>query len=116
MNQQKNLEISSYHAHVYFITSAERQIAGIVRKEIFKRFEVKIGRWRDKPVGPHPIPMYQIAFDANLFSDILFWLMFNRKGLTILIHPNTDNSALDHLDYAIWMGQILELNMSAFQN
>jgi DOPA 4,5-dioxygenase len=37
--------------------------------------------------GPHPIPQVQVIFHKDAFTDILPWLMFNRRGLDILVHP-----------------------------
>ena len=68
------------------------------------RFTVRLGRWRDEPVGPHPEPMYQIAFAADQFDRIVPGLMLNRRGLTVLIHPETRHDFEDHRDRALWMG------------
>ena len=32
------------------------------------------------------------------------WLALNREGLSILVHPNTDNQRLDHMVRALWLG------------
>jgi DOPA 4,5-dioxygenase len=32
------------------------------------------------------------------------WLMFNRQGLNILIHPLTDDEVEDHTEHAVWLG------------
>jgi len=101
--------IHSYHAHIYFNDSAERERAAIVREQIAERFTVQLGRWRETPVGPHTRPMYQVAFDIALFPSLLPWLMLNRQDLTILVHPNTDNPRRDHATHALWFGQVLDL-------
>ena len=54
--------IASYHAHVYY-DPATRKSAAQVRTDLIARFPVRLGRWRDKPVGPHPVPMFQVAFE-----------------------------------------------------
>ena len=33
-----------------------------LRSQILQKFVVKMGRWREEPVGPHPQAMYQVAF------------------------------------------------------
>jgi DOPA 4,5-dioxygenase len=38
------------------------------------------------------------------------WLMLNRGDLAILVHPETGRPKRDHLDHAIWLGEVLEIN------
>jgi DOPA 4,5-dioxygenase len=102
-------EITSYHAHIYFEDAAAREAAALVRAQIAERFPVKLGRWHEKLIGPHSLPMYQVAFARDVFPILVPWLMLNRAGLTILVHPNTENARRDHLVHAIWMGTILPI-------
>lgn len=104
-------EITGYHAHVYY-GPAGRPAAEAVRAGIEERFEVRMGRWRDEPVGPHPSPMFQVAFDAKLFAEVVPWLMLNRAGLTVLVHPETGRPRADHLVHALWLGEVLKLDGS----
>lgn len=97
-------EITSYHAHVYFRDSGERERAAWIRQRVEERFLVQMGRWHDRNVGPHGCPMYQIAFTTDLFPLLVPWLMINRRGLSVLVHPNTDNPHDDHLVHALWLG------------
>ena len=109
-----NVNIPSYHAHVYY-DDASRTTAAWLREAIAERFEVRLGRWRDEPVGPHPEPMYQVAFDAAIFADIVPWLMLNRRGLTVFVHPETGDDLADHRNHATWMGRMLPLNLGMFE-
>ncbi len=99
-----------YHAHIYYRTAEERRAAEQVRAAIEAQFTVRMGRWRDEPVGPHPAPMFQVAFAPEVLASIVPWLMLNRAGLTVLVHPETGRPRDDHLNHAAWMGDVLPLN------
>jgi len=74
-----------------------------------------LGRWHDTPVGPHTQSMYQIAFPPALLASFLPWLMLNRDGLSILLHPGTGDAYADHIEYAVWLGSALPLRMSVLR-
>lgn len=100
--------IQSYHAHVYY-GPATKDAAAELRKWVEERFIVQMGSWHDVPVGPHPQAMYQIAFELDLFPSLVPFLMLNRMGLTVLVHPESGRPRDDHLQHAIWMGAVLTL-------
>ncbi|MCG9891547.1 MAG: 4,5-dioxygenase [Thermosynechococcaceae cyanobacterium MS004] len=108
-------EISSYHAHVYYEPTT-RQSAEHLRENLGDRFEVTLGRWHDSLVGPHTQSMYQVAFAVEQFNQVLPWLMLNRKGLNILVHPNTGNAVADHTEHALWLGNRLPINLEPLEN
>ncbi len=83
----------------------------MLREWVEARFPtVRMGRWHDVTVGPHTQAMYQIAFETALFPTLVPFLMLNRHGLTILVHPETGRPRDDHLIHALWLGAVLELN------
>ena len=102
--------IKDYHAHVYY-TPATREAAAGVRAAIESQFQVTMGRWRDSPVGPHPQAMYQIKFEADQFDRLVPWLMLNRQGLDVLVHPETGADRPDHETRALWLGAKLPLKL-----
>ncbi|HUZ75050.1 MAG TPA: DOPA 4,5-dioxygenase family protein [Stellaceae bacterium] len=95
--------IKGYHAHIYY-TAETRAAAARLRAGMGARFHAVLGRWHDEPVGPHPIAMYQVAFETAEFERIVPWLMLNRDGLDILVHPMTGDAYLDHSRNALWLG------------
>ncbi len=102
--------IRGYHAHIYFDGPTQRRLAETLREEIGQRFSVLLGNWHDRLVGPHLRPMYQVAFRTAEFARFVPWLMINRRGLTVLIHPDTGHPKADHLTHAMWLGEILGVN------
>ena len=101
--------IASFHAHIYFDGPVQRETAMALRERIGERFRVTLGRVHDRLVGPHARTMYQVAFDTASFGNFVPWLMLNRQGLTVLVHPNTRDPRRDHLVHALWMGEVLPI-------
>ena len=61
-----------------------------LRERVAAQFpQAQVGRWHDELVGPHPQSMYQIAFPSGMLAEFVPWLMLNRDGLTVLLHPET---------------------------
>jgi aromatic ring-cleaving dioxygenase len=102
--------IAAYHAHVYYDPKKTRRRAERLRERVAAEFpRAKLGRWHDELVGPHPQSMYQIAFPRRLLANFAPWLMLNRDGLTVLLHPETGNDYRDHTAHACWFGAVLPL-------
>jgi aromatic ring-cleaving dioxygenase len=101
--------ISDYHMHVYYDPET-RERAAQLREWVEARFQVRMGRWHDVPVGPHPTAMYQIQFMPELFPTLVPFVMMNRMGLTVLLHPQSGRARDDHTINATWMGHVLPLN------
>jgi aromatic ring-cleaving dioxygenase len=106
--------IKGYHAHVYY-TAVTRPTAERLRAAIGDRFQARLGSWHDEPVGPHPVSMYQVAFAGEEFLGLVPWLMLNRKGLDVLVHPLTDDSVADHTRFAAWLGTPLPLRLDVLR-
>lgn len=104
--------IKGYHAHVYY-DAATKPLAAQLRDQIEQNFSVQLGRWHDKPVGPHPCGSYQIAFAPESFGELIPWLAVHRGELVVFVHPQTGDDLADHRDYAIWMGGMPALDLDA---
>ena len=44
--------------------------------------------------------MYQVAFAPEEFGRLVPWLMLNRGGLDVLVHPQTGDAYADHTEHA----------------
>lgn len=106
--------IRSYHAHIYY-SPETRAVAERLRDGIGRNFAVELGRWHDAPVGPHPTAMYQVAFPVDEFSRLVPWLMLNRGGLDVLVHPQTGEAYDDHTVHALWLGAKLPLRLDVLR-
>jgi DOPA 4,5-dioxygenase len=109
MAPRKIAEIASYHAHIYFEGPEQRAIAMDLRDRIAERFTVALGRVHDRLVGPHARSMYQVSFDVPTFAAFVPWLMLNRQGLVVLVHPNTGRELSDHIEQGLWLGEMLPI-------
>jgi len=108
--------IRSYHAHIYFRDSTEREYALLLRSWMGERFSLQLGRVHDVAVGPHTAPMYQVAFAPEVFAAFVAWLMLNHAQLSVLVHPNTGRARDDHLVHALWLGAGLPVRAEVLTN
>jgi aromatic ring-cleaving dioxygenase len=106
--------IRGYHAHIYY-DPADRAPAERLRGAIGDNFTVELGRWHDEPVGPHGVAMYQVAFAVGEFARLVPWLMLNRNGLSVLVHPQTGNGFDDHTIHAAWLGDRQPLRLEVLR-
>lgn len=86
--------------------------------------ELRIYKFFEVPVGPHPIAMFEVnLFTPAQFGAFIPWLVINRGPLSALIHPNTvdpvtgevDDEERDHTQRATWMGERWPLDLSMFK-
>ena len=96
-------ELKGYHAHVCY-DQATRPVAERLRDTLLGQFSVKPGAFSDEPIGPHPISQFSVIFQTEEFQKIVPWLMLNREGLDVLVHPLTESSYDHHSKNALWLG------------
>ena len=114
--QKMNREHAPFHAHVYY-ELRERAEAERLHRRLSSAKGVEpfagvlfVGEMRDKSVGPHPKPQFEIHFFKEALPALL--PLIESSGLAALIHPLTDDDLADHTSLAIWVGEPLELDLS----
>ena len=70
-----------------------------------------VGRLMDGPVGPHPVPQFEVHFGENAVPDVI--AAIESSGLRALVHPLTDDDLADHTTLARWIGEPLALDTKA---
>jgi len=90
-------------------------VATQLRDTLGANFPVQLGRFSDAPVGPHPVSQFAVIFEPDAFQTVVPWLMLNRAGLDILVHPLTDDMVDDHTVYALWLGSPVTLKLDTMQ-
>lgn len=106
--------IRYYHAHLYYRDAEGLAEARRVAAAAAERFDVAVGRFHDKPVGPHPLWSCQLSFAAEHFGEIVPWLALNRGDLDVFVHVGTDDDLFDHTQGVIWLGHSHPLDLSLF--
>ena len=106
-----SVKIDGYHVHVYYDTET-RPRAERLRETIAATLGVEVRELSDEPRGPHLVPQFRFTFTTAQFENIVPWLMLNRQGLDVLVHPLTDNSYDDHSRYAVWLGTPVALKLN----
>lgn len=108
------IPISDFHAHIYFSpdsrASAEK-FRQLISKHLASQLRY-VGNLIDRPVGPHPVPMFELNFLPENFAQVVTFLMQNHGSHSVLIHPQTGNDPIDHSTHALWLGAQLKLDFS----
>jgi aromatic ring-cleaving dioxygenase len=102
--------VSGYHAHVYY-NPETKAAAAILREVLLAKFKVEPGGFSDAPAGPHPISQFNVIFKDEEFKNVVPWLMLNREGLDVLVHPLTQSNYDDHSKNAMWLGNPVALKL-----
>jgi len=108
-------ENKGYHAHVYY-NAETKPAAARLRDTLIGKFKVEGGALSDEPRGPHPISQFNVIFETPEFENIVPWLMLNRDGLDILVHPLTDSSYNDHTALTMWLGAPVPLKTDTLRH
>jgi len=102
-----------YHAHIYYPLE-ERPAAEALRRR-FQAMTVSgevlyVGELRDRKVGPHPIPQFEIHFLEESLPELR--PILEACGLRVLIHPLTDDDLADHTSLGAWIGEPVDLDLT----
>ncbi|PIK15225.1 DOPA 4,5-dioxygenase family protein [Halobacteriovorax sp. JY17] len=108
------MNFKEYHAHIYYDESTHEKALEVIERARQVEF-FSVGRAHEKLVGPHPRWSCQLLFSNDDLPKAMPWILENREGLTIFMHPDTGNDYIDHTDHTIWMGEMLELDTSRFK-
>jgi DOPA 4,5-dioxygenase len=105
-----------YHAHIYYDVAARPAAQRLHDRlsSVKGRGELAnllyVGELRDRNVGPHPKPQFEIHFLEDALTAVL--PLIEATGLTALVHPLTDDDLADHTSLARWIGEPLTLDIS----
>ena len=105
--------IRDFHAHIYY-DPEEVELAKKIGAAAQARFDVAVGHFHIKPVGPHPRGSCQLTVPTETFGDFAQWIALNRAGLTIFAHTSTGDDLADHTEHVIWFGESEPLNLAIF--
>ena len=105
-----------YHAHIYYVPE-RRPVAEDLQRRLKQAKATReiaqllfVGELRDGKVGPHPIPQFEIHFRKQALPAIR--PVLEASGLTVLVHPLTDDDLADHTRLAQWIGEPIELDLT----
>ena len=105
----------NYDIHIYWRNNDERNEALALQKVLIEN-SVQTFPFVEKPIGPHPYPMFESHVTNQKLLVIESLLVANRKNCSILIHEKTGDHVYDHTKGARFLGEPLELNIEVFRN
>ncbi len=107
--------ISEYHAHIYYDPPTTRDRAERLRARVAAEFPApSSGAGTMSWSGRIRSRCFRSRFRATLLDAFLPWLMLNRDGLSVLLHPETGDDYRDHSAHAAWLGAALPLRLDVF--
>lgn len=105
--------VQGYHAHVYFDGSTAAS-AESLRALLLKALGayVRVSGLVNFPIGPHPLPMFEVDFLPESFDRVVPWLMRHHGAHSVLVHPLMGDELAEHRDHALWIGKQLPLDFA----
>lgn len=97
-----------YHAHVYWQNESQRREALLLRQPLAE-LGCQLGTIWDRPIGPHPLPMYQVNYNSNIAEEVE--QILGTTKLDILLHEDTGDDVRDHTKGARWINNRLILDI-----
>jgi len=105
----------NYDIHIYWRNTDERNEALALQRVLIEN-NVQTFPFVEKPIGPHPYPMFESHVTNQTLPGIELLLAANRKSCSILIHEKAGNHVYDHTKGARFLGEPLELNIEFLKN
>ncbi len=105
-----------YHAHIYF-RMEQAELAAKVRETLAREIPqlTYLGPLIAMPIGPHPLPMFEIHIPIAFVETAIQTIDTLRQGLTVLIHPVQHNELQAHTELARWLGEPLPLKLEVLR-
>lgn len=104
-----------YHIHIYFNAAAQKK-AEAVANDLQRRFPDAVEDvHRVGKVGPHTTQNIGVVIKPEGFGEVVGWLQRHSEGLSILVHPVSNDDLKDHADAAMWIGKPVDLNLGFFR-
>ncbi|MBX3484144.1 DOPA 4,5-dioxygenase family protein [Phenylobacterium sp.] len=104
-----------YHAHIYH-EPGQRAVSDALHARLTALMATlpglaMVGKLREEPVGPHPLPQFEVHFLARVRPQMV--ALIEASGLRALVHPLTDDDLADHTTLGTWLGgPPLDLDLS----
>jgi DOPA 4,5-dioxygenase len=105
----------NYDIHIYWRNNDERNEALVLQKLLIEN-DVQTFPFVEKPIGPHPYPMFESHVSTKTLTAIELLLTINRKSCSILIHEKTGDHVYDHTKGARFLGEPLKLDIEFLKN
>lgn len=104
------------HVHIYFRPHQKEEALALKAKIACLFPQLTIGRFHEKPVGPHTTGSFLVHLKTSNDERALKFFLKNKIGtLSAMIHPETGDDARDHAPENIeWIGEEVEINRSIF--
>mmetsp|Transcript_284 Transcript_284/g.551 ORF Transcript_284/g.551 Transcript_284/m.551 type:complete len:186 (-) Transcript_284:1507-2064(-) len=110
-----------YDVHVYYNGSNQREKAMLLRSKMKQQFPwMRFYEPKDRPIGPHPLPMWEADFASYdnrvLWGEVCDFIKEEHEELSVLVHPHSlDGDYADHTKNAFWVGDVLELRIQGWK-
>lgn len=109
-----------FDVHVYYDTDKSREEAMLLREKMSLQFPwMRFHGPKDRPIGPHPVPMWEADFhefvNKDKWEEVVDFINKEHGDLSVLIHPySTDGDFADHTKNACWVGTSLKLRLQGW--